>query len=254
LKYYEQLIDMGCFTRQDVIKLTGDKGAAHSLLYNYIKKGLVQRVRRDLYVAMSLETKQSVANRYAIASHISEGAYITHHSVFEYYGYANQVFYEVYVSADRKFNTFEFDDLTYHFVMPHTNKGVEEKTGGIRVTDLERTVIDSINDFEKIGGLEELLRCIDLIPYLNADKLLFYLEQYGKGFLYQKTGYVLGLFKESLKLPDDFFARCKSQLPKSKRYFYHGLQYEQKVLNKNWQLFVPTDLISIISEGGSDIV
>jgi len=56
-------------------------------------------------------------------------------------------------------------------------------------------VLDSINDFEKIAGLEELLHCLELIPYINEEKLLEYLERYDKQFLYQKAGYVLNHFR-----------------------------------------------------------
>jgi hypothetical protein len=31
------------------------------------------------------------------------------------------------------------------------------KNDDVRITDLERTILDNINDFEKISGLEELL-------------------------------------------------------------------------------------------------
>jgi len=39
---------------------------------------------------------------------------------------------------------------------------VEAKnTTEVRITDLESTVIDNIQDFNKIGGFEELLSCFD---------------------------------------------------------------------------------------------
>ncbi len=47
-----------------------------------------------------------------------------------------------------------------------------------------------------IGGLEELLRCLSLVPLVNEDRLLAYLPLYNRQFLYQKTGYVLQHFKE----------------------------------------------------------
>jgi len=74
-----------------------------------------------------------------------------------------------------------------------------------RVTSLEWTVIDSIADFEKIGGLEELLRCLLLIPSLDCNKLLDALELYGRAQLYQKAGYILESWKEELSLPEPFF-------------------------------------------------
>ena len=167
MKYYEKMLDMGCFTKDDVVMLAGSEGAAHSLLYDYTRNRLIERVRRNLYAAVSLETKQPVANRYVIASHLAPDACVSHHSAFEVYGYANQVYYEVYVQTELRFTDFEYNGATYRRVSPRISDGVTKWNGNVRVTTPERTVIDSINDFEKIGGLEELLRCIELIPSLD---------------------------------------------------------------------------------------
>ena len=95
--------------------------------------------------------------RFVIASRITPSAYVSHHSAFSYYGYTNQVSYDVWVSSGEKFNSFEFEGFTYRHVMARIDAGVEEKPDGVTVTDLECTALDSINDFEKIGGLEKLL-------------------------------------------------------------------------------------------------
>lgn len=65
------------------------------------------------------------------------------------------------------------------------------------MTALERTVIDCIHLFEKIGGLEKLLRCVDLIPALDEAALAECLAEYGSGFLYQKAGYLFSPFAAS---------------------------------------------------------
>lgn len=249
MKHYEKLIDMGCFSRNDVCDLLGNDAAAHSLLYDYVQKGLIERVRRNLYVAISLESKQPVKNRYAIASKISKSSYITHHSAFEYYGCANQVYYEIYVSGEKSFSPFDYDGVTYKYMKPHINDGIVLNSNGVCVTDMERTVLDSINDFEKVGGLEELLKCIEQIPTINEKKLIAYLKCFNSKGLYQKTGYILEHFNRILNLSNSFFQECLNNIPNSKRYF---CKYEPKntfVLNNKWNLYVPDDLLSIISKG-----
>ena len=249
MKYYEQLVDMKCFSRKDIVSMTGNVNTANSLIFQYQKRNLIRSVHRDLFVARSLETKQPVPNRYAIASHIADDAYITHHSAFEYHGYANQVYYEVYVASKANFRTFEFDGVSYRRIAPRIDSGVESHKNGVKVTDRERTVLDGINDFEKISGLEETLRCIQMIPYLDGGKLLSYLDFYDTGFLFQKTGYVLEHFQRMLKLPDSFFNALRERVPKSKRYFYKGIERERHKLNRDWRLFVPDDLLSIVRKG-----
>lgn len=203
-------------------------------------------------LAVNLVDNTPVVNRFVIASHITPSAYVSHHSAFSYYGYTNQVFYEVYVSSVSKFKSFTFDGLNYRYVMSRIEAGVEKKADGVTVTDLERTIIDGINDFEKIGGLEELLRSLSMIPYTDERKLLRYLESYGKQVLYQKAGYILNHFKQEMGISGGFFEQCTSQVAESVRYLYRGLTKDKAQYDRHWQLFVPHNLLSILSEGGNE--
>jgi len=250
MKYYPQMVALACFTRDDVEAMTGNRENARSIIKVYKKKGLIKSVRRDLFVPISLETKQPVASRYVIASHAALGAYVAYHSAFEYHGLANQVYYEVYAASKSRFRAFEHDGLTYRHVPTSLDIGVVTKNG-VRVTDLERTVIDGIDNFEKVGGLEELLLCIGMIPYLDSHKLIDYLGAYDTVFLYQKAGYILEHYQKGLKLADGFFDACRSKVTKSKRYLYGNLQREPNVYNKNWALYVPVDLLAVTRKGAS---
>lgn len=254
MKYYEQLLEKGCFTWDDVSEMVGNRNSASSLIQNYLKKGYIQSVKRNLYVAINLADGEPVVNRYVIASNLTQSAYISHHTALEYYGCTNQVFYDVYVSSKTRFNTFEFNGLTYRYQMSRINDGVIKRPDSTRVTDLERTIIDSINDFEKIGGLEELLRSLEMVPYANETKLLYYLKSYGKQVLFQKTGYILEHFKEALKITDAFFETCEAKIFKSVRYLYRGLEKEKSIYNRRWRLIVPEKLLAITAEGGDEFV
>jgi predicted transcriptional regulator of viral defense system len=243
MKYYEQLADMGCFSLADVTAVTGNQDTARSLLYSYRKRGWIKSIRRDLYAAMSLESKQPIPNRYIIANHVTENAYVSHHSAFEVHGVANQVYYEVYVASEKRFSGFDFDGVAYNRISPGIVSGIIVLQSGVRVTDIERTVIDSIRDFEKIGGLEETLKCIELIPRLDEEKLLAYLREYDNGFLYQRAGYLLSQVTAIFKLTINFFSVCISKIPSAKRNLYKGLQAEPHILDKDWLLFIPEILV-----------
>jgi predicted transcriptional regulator of viral defense system len=245
MKHYGRLLQMGCFTRKDLTQMVGGENTAGSLIYSYKKKGLIKSVRRNLFVAISLETGQPVASRFSIASHAAPDAVVSHHSAFEYHGYANQVYYEMYVTAQTRFRSFEYDGISYRCLSGDIDHGVLERPGGVRVSDIERTVLDSINDFERVGGLEELLRCLEMVPCLDAEKLLGYLAEYDTGYLYQKAGYILEHLREALYLPDSFFDSCKGAIPKTKRYLYKGLQKQPHVLSADWRLYVPAGFAAI---------
>lgn len=254
MKYYEHLVELQCFSRADIERLTQNEFTANSLINEYKRKGYIESVRRNLYVTVSMETKQPIANRYRIGSSILGSNYISHHSAFEYFGYANQVFYEVYVSGEGRFASFEYAGLTFRYIAPRILLGVDQREDGVRVTDIERTVLDSINDFQKIGGLEELLRCLELIPYIDEKKLIQYLKVYDKQVLYQKTGYILEHLKKQLRLSDGFFTLCESKYKRSVRYLYPGIEHEPNTFNSRWSLIVPLNLMKLISKGGGEDV
>ena len=109
-------------------------------------------------------------------------------------------------------------------------------------------MIDSIADFEKIGGLEELLRCLFLIPSLDSNKLLAALELYDRSQLYQKAGYILEALKDGLSLPEHFFTECEKRSSASKTYLFE--KQSDFVLHNRWKLFAPKDLKAIVDRGG----
>ncbi len=249
MKYYEKMLAMGCFSLQEVTQLTGNTETARTVCKSYLKKGYIERIKRDLYAAISLETGQPVANRFVIASHINDSAIVSHHSAFEYYGYANQVFYEVQVTSESRFQDFGYDGLQYRRIMPQIKDGVANE-GSVRVTTPERTVIDCIHLFEKVGGLEELLRCIALIPTLKEDALLACLAEYNNGYLYQKAGCILSQYASALGLTDAFFAECKKHLPKGKSYLYE--RTPDFAFYEDWQIYAPADFSRLTDKGVSD--
>jgi len=247
MKYYEEMINKKCFTLNDVaIMVGGNINTAKSLLKDYTKKGFVKSVRRNLYVAISMETNSPVATPYHIASNITDTSYVSNHAAFAYYGYTNQVFHDLSVASETEFKPFEFEMITYTYIFSKINIGIVNENG-IKVTDRERTLIDSISDFDKFGGLEELLRCIEMITFLSEDKLIQYLELYNRPVLYQKTGYILEHFMDSMKINLDFINLCQQNKGDSIRYFTKTIPRNQLRFNPKWGLMVPDDLMYALS-------
>lgn len=249
MKYYEELLGKGCFSRDDLAALTGSEAAAQSLIYDYQRKNYIERVKRNLYVAISLETKQPVCSRYQIGSSVFSDACISHHSAFEVFGYANQVFYECYVATASRFADFEYAGVTYHRVEKRPWLQTTQ-TGSVTVTGLEQTVIDSIRDLDKIAGLEEVIRCMLLIPALNEKEILKCLENNDNGFLYQKCGYLFEELQTELELSDAFYEECKRHCPNSRRYLTKEKQ--ENVWIGKWGIYAPRSFRTLIDKGVSD--
>jgi len=249
MKYYEQLLKMGCFSWDELCAIVGNKKSADSIVRNYSRKGYIQSVKRNLYIAVDLATGESVVNKFRIAGKITPTSYVSHHAAFEYYGCANQVSYQVEVSSDTVFSSFGYASNTYTYLKSRINDGIVMQPDKVRITDVERTILDGINDFEKVIGLEELLRCLELLPLVKEDKLLTYLESYGKQVLYQKTGYILWHFRNIWNLSDTFFSICESQIGKSKRYLLNTTIRDDNIYNRRWRLIVPENLENLTSKG-----
>lgn len=252
---YSQLTKQPVFTIDVVEKISGNSKTAYSQMDRLMKMGLVKKIRNNIYSAVNPVTGQIVATRYQIACAITETAYISHHSAFEYYGLANQVFYEVYVSSKTRFNSFEYDHITYKFIASRIEEGVilAPNTTGIRITDLERTVIDSIHDYNKVGGFEELLNCLEGVHFLDETKLIRYLEAYSNQGLYQKVGYLLQHYMNEMQLSNQFIEFCKSKIGKSKRYLISTMN-ARCFYNSEWELMVPNGIFEIAEQGGDGLV
>ncbi|MDR2368992.1 MAG: transcriptional regulator [Deltaproteobacteria bacterium] len=250
MKYYERLLEMGYFTHDDVVSLTGNYNTAGSLLTSYQQKGYIQKVRRNLYIAINLADGWPAVSKFQIAGRITPTAYVSYHAAFDYYGLANQVSYHVQVSSETPFDSFYFDDIFYNYIASHIKIGVITDRRGVRVTGIERTVVDGINDIKRVMGLEELLRCLQLVESVCEETLLACLAAYGKQALYQKTGYILRYFQSDWNLSESFFAECASYINKSTRYLTES---REGIYHPEWRLVAPADLSEVTRKFGYEI-
>ena len=216
--------------------------SARSAIKRLRKNGMVTKIRNNMYTCISGETGAPVANRFQIASHITPTSYVSHHTAMEYYGITDQVYYDVYVSSETSFRDFTFGGYTYCFVASKNPEGIETPpySGGMTITNLERTIVDSIKDMDKISGIEEVVHNIESVHRMQEKRLIRYLELYHNQFLYQKMGYLLWQHKEQMGLSDLFFEKCKKHIGKSKRYLTRD--QDGGCYDDTWKLVVPNDL------------
>lgn len=245
MKLYIEMMKKPVFTIEDVMKVCPNTGTAKNHIVKLVAGGYVERIRKNLYTCISPETDMPIADKYQIASAITKDSFVSHHSALEYYGLTNQVYYEVYVSSTTKFQEFEYSGCTYKCVPVKNTLGVVRPNmrNGVYVSGIERAVIESIKDIDRIAGVEEVIAAIELIPLLDENLLLNCLEKYNNQFLYQKTGFIMEHFINEITLSDFFFKICKEKSGKSKRYFSKDMPCT--IWNKEWQLMIPERLFEI---------
>lgn len=242
MNLYYELLQYPLFSMREVNALYSSEKTARVALRRLLDEGLVYRIRNGLYTCVSGENGGPVANRFQIASAITESSYVSHHSAFEYYGITDQVFYDVYVSSETRFHDFEFDGYRYHYVKSQVREGVVSPkfSGGISVTDKERTIIDSIRDLNLIAGLEEVLACVTSVTDVDETKLQMYLEKYDSAFLYQKIGFITEEYQSKMKISDDFIRMCAARTGNSKRYIASGIS--DPAYSGKWKLVYPRNI------------
>ena len=248
--YLRKLYSVKLFSLKDVALLTGNDSTAKSLLASGTRNGILCRIKTNLYSVTDLATGVCAANKYEIASSISETACVAYHSAMEYHGLGHQLFNEVSVISNTTFRTFEFEGVTYVRRQSKITEGVmvPMMNTKVKVTDLERTVIDCINRIKYAGGLEELLNNFNSVAYIDETKLKAYLDAYGKSSLYQKAGFLLSMYKKQWRLSAGFFHYCKAHIGQSTRYLTDVTGNSS--YDSEWQLCVPENLSNIMEQGG----
>ena len=185
MNLYFELLKKPVFCMEDVNVFYGNIESARSAIKRMMKEGMVAKIRNNMYTCISGETNAPVANRFQIASKITPTSYVSHHTALEYYGITDQIYYDVYVSSETSFRDFTFAGYTYRYVASKTMEGVEKPalSGGVAVTNIERTVIDCIKDMDKISGIEEVAINIECVGSMREKRLLKYLELFQNQFL-----------------------------------------------------------------------
>lgn len=242
MNLYFELLKKPVFCMEDVNEYYSNIESARSAVKRLMKEKMAVKIRNNMYTCISGETGAPVANRFQIASHITPTSYVSHHTAMEFHGITDQVIYDVYVSSETSFREFVFDGYTYRYIPSKSMEGVERPafSGGVAVTNKERTLVDCIKDMDKISGIEEVMQNIESVGRMQEHRVLKYMELFQNQFLYQKAGYLLSEHQEEMGLSEAFFKNCKEQIGKSKRYLTRD--QEGGRYNADWKLVVPEDL------------
>ncbi len=222
---------------------------ASKLLQRWLQQGIVVQVRRNLYCMVDLATGLPICGKYEIGSHLSESSYISYHTAMEYLGLAHQPFNKVFVTSRSRFNPFQYDDVDYIYCQRTNNlTGIMKPKGDplVRVTDIERTLLDCFDRIDRAGGTEELLHCLEGVILLNEERLTTYLATFNKAFLYQKTGYMLERIRKQAHISDAFIDLCHKKGTKSVKWLTNNDESDTFV--NRWRLYVP----QILTEKGME--
>ena len=118
----------------------------------------------------------------------------------------------------------------------------------IRVTAVERTIVDALHRPDLAGGVEEILKSLDLVRYLDPGKVADYVELLDNGSLASVSGWWLEKQRAALEVTDDVLARLRARLPRSKHYAL-GAKPGHAVLVEPWRVLLPSQAVDAAFEG-----
>lgn len=217
-----------------------------SRLYQWKKQGMLSHVRKGVYLPADLQDK------FRIACNAVENGCLVYHAALEYYLLQTQEFNWLYIHSSAPFRTFNYLNEAYIYkpvkFLHHPVTINDGSPYPIRVTSLSQTLIDCLYNINLAGGLEEVLYALAEVnpDKIDGNEMLDCLELYDNRSLYQRTGYVLSHFKDTLQLPDSFFETCKSGMGKNISYLVNP--YHCDSFSKEWNLCIPQNTMKLIQK------
>lgn len=249
------------FTVEDVDRFLGarrpnrplSRGTRQSLLSHYTEQGRLQRVRRGLYAtrAPGSEGGPLSVDAFLIATRLAPDAVLAYHTALEFHGFAHSVRDErIFLSERKLVRPTRFAGVSYRAVRPpaalpagdRLTLGVEthDRQGEpIRVTTLERTLVDVLDRPALSGGWEEVWRSLEGVDAaLDFAALASYARLLGSASTAARLGYALEIGQDRLAVPDAILESLRRLAPRQPHPAERGLRGDTRLV-RGWNLLVP---------------
>lgn len=224
---------------------------ALAALYRAEKAGKVRRLKQGLYQTRPIGMKNfPLPSPLLVASRLAQDAVLSHHSAFEILGLAHSSFSSLatyWTNSPRhaiKIKGVVYQPLLHPEPLRRANKqkwGVEtEKMAGIsiRMTQRERTFIDSLQSPHWVGGWEEFCYCVNKISHFDFKKILEYVALIGSPALYSRLGFFLQINQERFYVKKEILDILRKGKTRTRIPLVSGSTL-QGVLDKEWNVVVP---------------
>ncbi|MGO8673246.1 MAG: type IV toxin-antitoxin system AbiEi family antitoxin domain-containing protein [Capsulimonadaceae bacterium] len=232
-------------------------GTRQQLLAHHQRQGHIRRVRRGLYASIpagAVPPKYPV-DPFQIAARLTDDAAISHHAALAFHGRAYTVRTQyTFVTRQPHVMLLRFQGNTFRAVNPpralvrsnHVDFGVEsaERAGlPVRVTSLERTLVDVLDRPDLAGGWEEVWHSYEDVAYLDIDQVITYALLLDNATVAAKVGYFLEQHSEALGIFDDSLDRLRRHRPQQPHYI--SADRRDGRLVSAWNLVVPTEVFGM---------
>jgi predicted transcriptional regulator of viral defense system len=195
------------FSNADVEEITGlGPKSARNFVASLVHRGVVTRLKPGLFILVPFELgreREFLGNPLIVARELAGGDdyYVSHASAMEVHQMVTQPQFVTFTSTPRAIRPRMVLGAEFRFVRckPEHLFGITDywatKTQRVRVSNLERTVLDGLKQSEHCGGFSEVakgfwMRREDIDPGKLAD----YALRLGVGAVIRRLGFLLELF------------------------------------------------------------
>ena len=192
------------FAVSDVQAITHlSASSARNLVHRAQRRGLVTRLKPGLYNLVPFElgrATEHIGSPYLIAREVAGNApyYLSHGTALELHRMLTQPNLIIYVSCTRRIRPQTIGGYEYRFVLVTEAQmfGIAKhwvtKEQCVMISDMERTIIDSLRRPDLAGGITEIAKGLWMKrDSLNIERLIDYALRLDVGAVLRRLGYLL---------------------------------------------------------------
>ena len=231
-------------------------GSSQAVLKQHVKSGQLLHLRRGLYAVVPRggDPDSLDLDPYLLAGLLAPDAVVAYHAALQLQGRA--------YSSSRRFTyltctrakAFQYRGAEFVPVpVPPTLRALPNLGGGIvsvmrsglpvRVTTLERTLVDVLDAPRHGGGWEEIWRSLESVEFFDIDAVTDYAIQLGSAVTIARVGFFLEQHRESLMLEDHHLDRLREHAPRQPMYLERSKRESGKLI-RGWNLIVPEHVLN----------
>lgn len=208
----------------DAVRLLGlDRATAAKMLARWAEQGWLRRVTRGTYVPASLDTLSSqhvLDDPWVLVPSLFSPGYIGGRTAAEFWDLTEQMFNDIVVVTGQVVRQKSQNHHGVTFTVKHVaerklfgTKAIWRRSSKVLISDLERTIVDMLDDPALGGGIQHVADCLS--EYLrrqdrNDERLLAYIEKLGNGAVFKRLGFLAENDASAVNLVD----ACKRHLTK----------------------------------------
>jgi predicted transcriptional regulator of viral defense system len=229
--------------------------AKEALLAYHRKVGRVVRVRRGLYavIPVGADADSYPIDLFLVAAKLTPDAVLSHHTALEFYGKAYSVQTHFIYSASRPLSPLTFRSHVFRGTKfpqallrtgkAHVEVSTAERAGlEMRVTSLERTLVDVLDRPDLSGSWEEIWRSLESVEFFDLDKVVEYTLLLRNRTTGAKVGLFLEQHREPLMVEDRHLKELQYLRPRQPHYLDRTRRKSGRLVSE-WNLVAPSEVL-----------